>query len=66
MHLGRSARNYARALDLLKVNRGLTDELAEELKAREEIRGRDQREHVAGRVSQPIVEVAGTAFAIDA
>ncbi|HSH79731.1 MAG TPA: ATP-dependent zinc metalloprotease FtsH [Herpetosiphonaceae bacterium] len=57
-------RNYARALDLLKANRGLMDELAEELKAREEISGRELRERVAGRVPQPAAEVIGAAVAV--
>ena len=59
-------RNYERALDVLKGNRGLMDELAAELKAREEISGRELRERVAGQVARPASEPTGTAVAVGA
>jgi cell division protease FtsH len=57
-------RNYARALDLLTANRGLMAELAEELKAREEIGGRELRERVAGRVAGVDAQATGPALAV--
>jgi len=59
-------RNYARALDVLERNRGLMEELAGELKAREEISGRELRERVAGRVVQPTAAAAAAAVAVGA
>ena len=59
-------RNYGRALELLKANRGLMDELAVALKEREEISGDELRERVAGQVEQPTAAASAAVVAVGA